>query len=403
MDKKILLSILIPTKNRTEYALKVAHHILNINDERFQVVIQDNSETNLLERLLSEKLNDPRLKYIYNSGILSFTDNFSKGIENCEGEYVTIIGDDDGINPVILDIANWASINGIDAITPSLPLIYFWPESGINTENDQGKLIISKISCKVKFTDPGQEVIKLMKNGCQSYLTYELVKVYHGMTKRSVLLEIKNITGNYIGGLSPDIYLSVAASLLVKRVLIVDYPLTISGICKRSGSADSATGRHVGTLEQAPHFKGHFDYKWSGLVPAFYSVETIWADSALAAITDMKFYKYLEYYNVDAISAYCKSAYPQFSVIIMNNLVQKYNSSRNSISLRWHLFKGFLTGPLLNFIRKVKNKIIHNKKYNTFNAITDIEKASEIIKLELDAKYNLILNRLKNLINKITK
>ena len=278
----------------------------------------------ILEILLSDCLKDDRLKYFYNNEILSFVENFSLGISKCKGEYITIIGDDDGINPVILDIAEWASENEIEAITPSLQLIYYWPGSGVNGENGNGKLTVSGISCQAMFCDPKEELRILLKNGCQNYLSFNLAKAYHGLIKKSVLDNIKNKTGHFIGGLSPDIYISIAASVIIKKVLVINYPLTISGICKKSGSADSATGQHTGKLEDAPHFRGHINYKWSDKVPSFYSVETIWADSALAALKDLKQFSLMKYFSTDVISAFCIKLYPQFNGLIIDNLFRTH-------------------------------------------------------------------------------
>ena len=72
--------------------------------------------------------------------------------------------------------------------------------------------------------------------------------------KKECLEEIRTKTGRYFNGLSPDIYSVVALSLVSKNNVFIDYPFTISGICKTSGSADSATGRHTGKWEDAPHF-----------------------------------------------------------------------------------------------------------------------------------------------------
>jgi glycosyltransferase involved in cell wall biosynthesis len=160
MNNTPILSILIPTRNREEYALKVITHILEIKDERFEVVIYNNSDSNQLADLL--KFNkDSRLKYFYNGSVLSFVDNFSLGIEECKGEFISIIGDDDGINPVMLEVVDWAIQNRIDAITPSLQLVYYWPGSGVNSESGNGRLTISGISGKAKISNPKQEVIRL--------------------------------------------------------------------------------------------------------------------------------------------------------------------------------------------------------------------------------------------------
>lgn len=397
MGNKPLLSILIPTKNREEYALKVVYQILGINDNRIQLIVYNNSDTNNLENLLGDCLKDPRIKYFYNHEVLSFVKNFSLGIDECDGEFVTIIGDDDGINPLIIDIACWAAENGIEAVTPSLPLLYNWPGSGVNSENGTGKLSITDFSCKAKFHSTLKEVKKLLNNGCQDYLSFNLAKAYHGMIKRSVLNEIKRETGNYIGGLSPDIYLSVAASLLIKRVLIIDYPLTISGICKRSGSADSASGKHTGKLEDAPHFKGQLNYQWSDVVPKFYSVETIWADSALAAIKDLQKNYLVRYFSIDVMSSFCLKAYPQFKTSIIENLIEKYKPSATSIVIKYHLFKGMINGPLITRLKSIKNHLLERKFHKNFDNILDIKKASDTVQKIIQDRNKLILENIRKI------
>lgn len=394
---KFLLSILIPTKNREEYALKVVNHILDTIDHRVQLVIYDNSDSNKLKNLLKDFLQDHRINYFYNNEVLSFVENFSLGISKCTGEYVTIIGDDDGINPFIIDIAVWANNNGVEAITPSLPLVYYWPGSGVNSQNDNGRLVISEISCKAKFYKPRKEVIKLLKNGCQNYLSLNLAKVYHGMIKRTVLEEIKTRTGKYIGGLSPDIYLSVACSLLVEKVLIIEYPLTISGICKKSGSSDSATGKHIGKLEEAPHFRGHNNYQWSDNIPSFYSVETIWADSSLAVLRDLSSINLMKYFNLDVISAYCLKSYPKFKETIIGNLAKNNGTSDRSLSIKLRLLEGFVKGPYITRLKAIKKQIFNKNTNKFFDNVPDIKKASEIVQLNIEKKNKLILNNLQHI------
>jgi glycosyltransferase involved in cell wall biosynthesis len=374
-----LLSILIPTRNREEYTSEVVRQILSIEDLELQLVIQNNSDSNFLESQLKAFTPDKRLKYSYHSKILSFVDNFSLGLENCDGEYVIIIGDDDGINPFIMDIARLMRERGIEAITPTLPFIYYWPHSGIDSNNSNGKLTILDYSCKAKVSNPRAEVKKLLKNGCQNYLSFNLAKAYHGIIKKSLLEKIKDKAGKYIGGLSPDIYLSIACSLFIDKVVNVDYPLTISGICKSSGSADSATGRHTGNLNDAPHFKGHDNnYKWSQKVPEFYSVATIWADSALAAITEVDEEDRQRAFNLDILHSYCLLSYPQFKDIILKSWSDKTGHTAKSLSFYLRVKKEVFLVSFKQFLNKVYVKLFNRKQQKVLNDIPGIIVASKI-------------------------
>ena len=394
MLDKPLLSILIPTKNREKYAIKVVANILNIKDDRFQVVIQDNSESKVLESMISPFLKDLRLRYFYNNRALSFVENFSLGIGNCNGEYLTIIGDDDGINPRIIDITNWAKENSIPAITPTLPIVYFWPSSAVRGVSDAGMISISDFTCKAKYYKTVDELKKLLGNGCLNYLSYNLAKVYHGIVRKSVLEEIKNRTGHYVGGLSPDIYLSVASSVLIDEVLVIDYPLTISGICRNSGSSDSSTGKHTGELSQAPHFKGQVNYQWSRIVPPFYSVESIWADSALAAVKEVANDKFLKYFRLGILSTYCIKAYPQYKKLIIENMANYYNISEFSVFMKLHRAFGSIRLSLNTVVKKGVSKILNAKRSKRINNISDIDTASEFILPIIKTNDDLIMKRI---------
>ena len=393
-----LLSILIPTRNRIEYTIFVIEHILRFENKDFELVIYDNSDNPNLQKLLVEKkiATDSRLKYYYNPDILSFVDNFSLGIKNCTGEYLTIIGDDDTVLPSIFEIVEWAKDKKIQAITPSLPIVYYWPQSGVMDTMENGKLTILDFTSKIKSVNPREELHKLLKDGCQNYLSYCMVKAYHGIIKRNLLDEVEKRTGKIIGGLSPDIYLSVSTTIIADKVVCIDYPISISGICKKSGSADSATGRHTGKLEDAPHFRGHKNYVWSNKVPKFYSVETIWGDSALNAINDIE-PSLSSSFSVEVISAYCFKKYPEYKETIKANLENNTNIPQRTILFKMLLILGNIQGPYLNLYKRIKNKLFHPKKISFFENVNSIINAVEIAEKEIAKKKKDLISQLNKI------
>ncbi len=378
-----LISIVIPTRNRQEYALKTAMQVLSYNDPRIELVIQDNSSEPILMNLL-EKLAYEHLVYNYSEKPLSFVDNFSTGLECSTGKYVCFIGDDDGIVPEIADIAQWASENNVQAIKPELQLVYYWPNSIENNASDDyslGKLSMSTITSKVRKVSTEVELKKLMKEGCQRYLHLDLVKLYHGLVCRDALNKVNEITGHYFGGLSPDIYSAVALSLLIPEVYCIDYPLTVSGICQKSGSADSATGKHTGNLNSAPHFSGHLNYQWSMFVPPFYSVETIWADSAIAAISEFKRTDLLKLYSVESLVVNSILKYKAFKKEIKFfyfSLMTSQNTCRLFSTLV--LYKSFFSVPLTDLFHRITRKMGRLKvKTKHLYGVEDIQEASKLI------------------------
>ncbi|MFX1667562.1 glycosyltransferase [Riemerella anatipestifer] len=256
-----LLSILLATKNRQKYCLSAVESILEINDSRIEVVVQDNSDDDSLRTMLAKFNHDKRLVYNYESSVLSFVDNFSLAIEHATGKYVCAIGDDDGINPEIISATQWASDNGYDALVGNVEANYRWAGTGAPdtffTKMTDNTLTITHFTGRAKVVNVTDSLLSLMKNGATNYLDFHLPKLYHGVVKKVLFEKIKAQTGSYLKGLSPDIYAAIALACNINKLLVLDYPLTIPGVCSVSGSIQEGQKKsNSKRLEDAPHFRG---------------------------------------------------------------------------------------------------------------------------------------------------
>lgn len=332
------LSVVIPTKNRIEYCLSAVKSVLNLHNDSIQVVVQDNSEKSNAELIRTTFESCPAIKYNYHPGILSFVDNFSEAVSFAEGEYLCMIGDDDAVLPNIIAVADFAKRNGYEALVPGLNAVYCWPnETPFIPHAENGYLVLSYLKNRKRDIDCCKLLYKLMKNGGQEYQRLLLPRLYHGLVRRDMMDEIKKATGKYFDGLSPDIYNAVSLSLMCKKVCSISFPITVSGICPKSGSSDSATGKHTGKLTDAPHFRGHTNYKWDSYVPEIYSVESIWADSALCALRNFSREDIREQFNIGYLDQLCLSKYPQFKPDIKSHLAKykiSYICSKIKVSLK---------------------------------------------------------------------
>jgi len=418
---KPIFSILIATKNRIQYCINVIETILKYNDSDFELVIQDNSDSLELKKFVDENITDKRLKYNYTPPPFSSIDNFNAAIELAEGEYICLIGDDDGINPEIFKIVRWASQNQIDAIVPDLNTIYWWPDAcKLIKEKNQynGLLQITPTKGNVHRYSTKREILKLLQNGGQDYLNFNLPKLYHGVVKKEFLDKIKSKTGNFIGGLSPDIYSAIAIANYVPHIIKIEYPLTIPGICGTSTSADSGRGKHEGNFEDIPHLRDRKNYIWAEQVPKFYSVETIWADSAIAALTDLNRFDLLKKFNITSLTFFCLRNHKPYSELIIKNYKNNNNIDNNiyrwfySKIMKLKFFKLRTTKILRNgkktLIRKLETAIgkgqkeANNQEY--FEDVEDIKKATDSLAKHLsnqNLSIDLIIHRLNTKYPKI--
>lgn len=363
-----LISILIPTRNRQKYCVQAVRQIANLNISELEIVVQDNSDDTSLEKELHSIQAD--IHYHHHPGELSFVDNFNEAILQANGKYLCMIGDDDGILPNIIKVTEMADKEGYDAVIPGLNSVYCWPSEKPFIKNaEDGYLCLSYIRNQKTDIDCKTELSKLMEQAGQNYQSLNLPRLYHGIVKAETVYKIKEKNGSFFGGLTPDIYMAVALCFVCTKTVKIDYPVTISGICPRSGSSDSATGKHTGRLEDAPHFRGHKAYNWDPKAPRIYSVESIWAETAMHALHDFCADDLYFNFRIDILDGICLKKYPQFSTEI------KEHAEKNGISV-WKMRREALWINCRTLVKRVIRRFLRRKNdVKKFYDVKDIEDA----------------------------
>ena len=283
MNNTPLLSIVIPTRNREFYCIQAIKHILSFENQEFELVIQDNSDSKQIFDFINT-IQDSRLKYFYTENQLNSLFNMDLAISRANGQYITMIGDDDTVLSTIFKVVEYAFKNNYDAISQKNVVSYNWPNS--LGEEVAGELSYKKITYQKVNPNINENINLLLKNGMIDYLSFSFPKVYHGIVLRQRLVEIKKQAGNFFGGLSPDIYSAVSLSFFVKNFIVIDYPYTIAGACQSSTTSQNLSGGHRGELNKAPHLNLRGNYIWDKRIPAYYSVESIWAESAVKSFLE---------------------------------------------------------------------------------------------------------------------
>ena len=378
-----ILSIIIPTRNRFKYAVSSITSILNISSDKFELIVQDNSDNRDLEYWLLSNVSDLRLRYNYTEHPLSFIGNFSEAAKLATGDYLCFIGDDDGVNPEIIDAACWTKSQGLDVLIASHAVDYLWPDTGVAstvfTNGAGGSISIKEFTGNIVEVNTENEILKLVRNGGLYYLNFKLPKLYHGLVSRRCLEYIHQKTGKYFGGLSPDTFASLAIACVAKHVAIIDYPLTIPGACKVSGSiVEGNIKKHSKLLEDAPHFRYRGEYHWSEIVPRIYCVETIWVDSSIAALRAMGRDDLIGKINLPKLAAFCIGANRGITKSVLLGLYIGLRISGKNIfigflQLIWSLF----SGPGVKFVIRAWNRLLIIIKLRNLYKIDKLENIVE--------------------------
>lgn len=89
-------SVLLPTRNRLEYLKYAVETVRRQDYDDWELIIFDNfSEDDIAG--YARSLDDPRVKYFRTDSFVPVTDNWNNALEKSTGDYVIMLGDDDGL------------------------------------------------------------------------------------------------------------------------------------------------------------------------------------------------------------------------------------------------------------------------------------------------------------------
>ncbi len=275
-----LLSIVIATKNRYQYLLEVLNTLKNVDKDKVEIVISDNSNDNstVLEYL---KLNEfSNLVYSHTDEQLSQTGNSERAVSLSTGKYVLYIGDDDTvISNIHKFIEKLDALNIDSCITPISK--YYWPDI-VFKHFRYPDLSYVNFNNKIKKLNVSKEYKKVKKKGATTI--GKLPKVYHGFIKKEILEKVKTQCGSYFPGPSPDMANAVVLSFSVNNHYFINTPVIISGFSYHSAGGRGVRGEHKGNLKDIEQLPKDIEDIWINQLPKYWHACTIWPMSFYTAI-----------------------------------------------------------------------------------------------------------------------
>jgi glycosyltransferase involved in cell wall biosynthesis len=266
-------SIVLPTRNRhqtLQYALKTC---LSQDFEDYEIIVSDNFSTSDTQEVV-EKFNDDRIVYLRTNQPLAMSKNWEFALSHIRGDYVILIGDDDGLLFNSLSLLD----NVIDSTKERVVrwdwILYYWPDFFI--KNVSGKMYIpmSNGITKLNSTD----IIKKVVNYQLHYNA--LPMLYNSVVHNSILTKIKEKDGVFFHSQAPDIYSGLIIAKSVNHYLSISTPLSIAGLSKSSnGAAQLYTKENSNIKEDFTNLNEKAGLNWHPKVPAINVLPAIIADS----------------------------------------------------------------------------------------------------------------------------
>ncbi|MBY0118828.1 glycosyltransferase [Paenibacillus sp. FSL L8-0435] len=225
-------SIVIPTRNSPNVLKHTLMTCLDQDFHNYEIIVGDNSSDNLT-KLLVEELDSSKIRYYKTVSELKMTDSFNFAISNAEGEYILVLGSDDGMLKHALktldDIIFSTNVN----ILHWNSVFYCWPD--VKLEGQENLIHIPNIpSGRVNLsTIKYSEVVKYIGDYQLPYNAMPMLYC-NAVVHRDIVLELKELTGQVFNGLIPDVYSGFALASIQEEYTHIDAPITIGGSSGKS-------------------------------------------------------------------------------------------------------------------------------------------------------------------------
>lgn len=345
MDREILLSIVVPTKDRYNYLKYLIQLVDNLKSKDVELVIQDNSSDNADFLAYLSDMKYDFIKYNHISKQIPMSENADLAILNSTGEYVCFLGDDDGFTSYLLDGVRWMKQNSIEAVKPA-DVYYFWPDASQGQIcNESSVLHYHPFTGRVKYISAYKELKKVLDLGIPNRGNMPLV--YHSVVKRSVLDQVYRIGNTFFPGNSPDIANAVALSFVVKKFALVDLPWSYSGCSAFKGGGVAAPGKqYPPMIKDIIWFRANAEFHWDKRLPPVGIGSLIWAESTISALKYMQQYDLIEALDFNKI--YCNFLTSNPS---LKNMVFDVCESKSFFYIKYYQF------TLLRFFNALLRRI----------------------------------------------
>lgn len=305
----------MPTHNRAQYAGPAIQAILSYSQTDFELVVSDTSTDGRLVEFLNARAdlkNDPRLAFDKVDTPSNVTKNHNHAMSLTRGKYICIIGDDDSVSSALFEAVKWADTFNIGVMSHTLLVNFAWPDfqARLTGKGHSSRLYLPRRLTEPRWRDAKVDLAQALERGFQG--TESLPRCYHGLVRRDLFLKIKNLTGDYFHGSSPDMSGAVSLSCIVDTYIEVDVPLTLPGVSAGSNSGRSAMNTHKGSLGAERQTREFQDNGWSNGVPRFFATETVWAHAGLRSLLCLS-PDLVAKFNFVKLLALCKARHPEFS------------------------------------------------------------------------------------------
>jgi glycosyltransferase involved in cell wall biosynthesis len=244
-------SIVIPTRARADTLEHAVRTALTQTFTDVEVIVHESGADPATAALLAQ-IDDPRLRAYTGRRPVPMTENWEQAVRQARGDYVFVLGDDDGLLPDACAIAARLLATRPGPLLSWRPAVYYWPRHVDPVTRD--RLFVTfgaQLTCTTRASRPALELVYRFRE------THDrLPMIYNSFVARAFIDSIHRRRGRYFFGSMPDVMSGILNAFFSDHYLVCNRPLSVWGVSQHStGYRVSASGdRQVERVARAEAF-----------------------------------------------------------------------------------------------------------------------------------------------------
>jgi glycosyltransferase involved in cell wall biosynthesis len=227
MIDKTKFTVIVPTRERPDTLYYCLQTLVRQRYENFEILVSDNFSQDNTEQVV-RSIGDSRITYINTGRRIGMARNFEFALSHVKDGWITYLGDDDGLLPNALALANRVIRETGCKTLASRSHYYTWPNfHGVSPPN----YLYIRTGRGYQIRNAKSALRQLLKG--RLYFT-DLPGVYRAFAEYETLNRLRDSSGHFFCSRTPDIYAGVALLLALDRYVYSKEPLWVSGASAHS-------------------------------------------------------------------------------------------------------------------------------------------------------------------------
>ena len=232
ITEKKKISIVIPTKNSLKYLKDNVLSIISQDYDNYELIISDNYSNDGTSEWI-KSLDNPLIKLVKPETSLVMAENFEWALSHAKGEWIQILGSDDGVQPFYFQLADFLIGKAVEKHLSiiNFPRAYFFWENCQDLYNDAGISFLARAGHTVKNT--GYDLLSaLISENCYFFIPHLYTM---SITHHSVVEKVKDkMKRFFFTSCIHDASSAASICTVEKKYLQAFIPLTWVGTSKGS-------------------------------------------------------------------------------------------------------------------------------------------------------------------------